>query len=225
MPQTIPLQANTPLRKALLAAGAAAGPLFTLGWIAAGIGRANYDPLRHPISSLAIGADGWTQTVNFIVTGLLMLAFAAGLRLTLRHKGGTTWGPILIGAIGLGLLGAGLFVTDPMNGYPPGTIALPLTYTVAGRLHRLFSALVFLGLPGACFVFARYFARARQSRWVTYSNITGVAFILLFVLTSVGFAQAGGLAGYAGLLQRLTLTVGWTWLTLLAAALWNTSDE
>ena len=36
--------------KALLACGAVAGPLFTVAWIVTGATRANYDPLRHPIS-------------------------------------------------------------------------------------------------------------------------------------------------------------------------------
>jgi hypothetical protein len=38
----------------------------------------------------------------------------------------------------------------------------------------------------------------------------------MFVVTSVAFAQVQGLADYAGLFQRTTLTIGWAWLTLLA---------
>ena len=38
-------------------------------------------------------------------------------------------------------------------------------------------------------------------------------------MTSAGFAQVQGLVDYAGLFQRITLTVGWAWLTLLAVAL------
>lgn len=104
--------------KVLLLCGAIAGPLFTIVWIVEGATRSNYDPLRHPISSLSIGEGGWTQAANFLVTGLLMLAFAFGLRRTLASRGGSTWGPLLIGVIALGFLGAGIFVTDPLNGYP-----------------------------------------------------------------------------------------------------------
>jgi hypothetical protein len=211
-----PLRTRDGLTKALLACGAAAGPVFTLAWWAAGATRADYDPLRHPISSLAIGEQGWTQTASFFVTGLLVLAFALGLR-RLGGPGGSKWAPRLIGLMGIGLLGAGLFVTDPMNGYPPGTPLLSFDVTLTGRLHRLFSAFVFLGLPGACFVFARLFNRRGKRGWALYSALTGAAFIGLFVATSAGFAQAAGLADSAGLLQRLTLTVGWAWTTLLAA--------
>lgn len=210
------MQREDRITRALLAAGALAGPLFTLVWLLEGASRAHYDPLRHPISSLAIGPRGWTQTLSFLVTGLLMLAYALGLRRRFRSLGGPAWGPWLLAVMAIGFLGAGLFVTDPMNGYPPGTPPLPLQYSVAGRLHRLFSAFVFLGLPAACFVLGRFFARRGQRGWAAYSRATGVAFLALFVVTSVGFAQIGGLEAYAGLLQRITLTVGWAWLTLVA---------
>jgi hypothetical protein len=202
--------------KALLACGAIAGPLFIVAWLVAGATRASYDPLRHPISSLAISEFGWTQTANFLVTGLLTLAFAFGLRSRLQPPGGSTWGPRLIGAIAIGLIGAGFFVTDPLNGYPPGTPNFSLEISLPGRLHRLFSAFVFLGLPIACFVFARLFTRQSQRGWAIYSVITGVAFIVMFVITSAGFAQVEGLVNYAGLFQRISLTIGWTWMTLLA---------
>jgi len=41
--------------KILLIAGAVAGPLFTIAWFLEGATRANYNPLRHPVSSLALG--------------------------------------------------------------------------------------------------------------------------------------------------------------------------
>jgi hypothetical protein len=127
--------------------------------------------------------------------------------------------------IGMGLIGAGLFVTDPMNGYPLGTPNLPVQYSLTGRLHRLFSAFVFLGLPIACFMFARFFAKHGEIIWALYSRATGIAFLLLFILTGLGFAQVDGLANFAGLLQRITLTVGFAWLTLLALYWLRVPDE
>lgn len=200
----------------LLVCGAIAGPVFTLAWLVAGASRPDYDPLRHPISSLSIGAFGWTQTANFLLTGLLTLAFAFGLRRALQSRNGPARAPLLIAVIAIGFLGAGIFVTDPMSGYPPGTPDLPLQYSLTGRLHRLFSALVFLGLPIACFVFARLFATWGRRSWALYSRLTGIAFVVMFIVTSVGFAGVAPLVDYAGLFQRLTLTIGWLWLTLLA---------
>jgi hypothetical protein len=211
--------------KMLLVSGAIAGPVFTVAWIVEGATRANYNPLRHPISSLSIGDLGWTQTASFMVTGLLTLAFALGLRRGLSSHGGSIWGPRLIGVIAIGLLGAGIFVTDPMNGYPLGTPDLPLHYSVPGRLHRLFSAFVFLALPTACFVFKRLFTRWGVRSWANYSAVTGLAFVVMFVVTSVGFAQVGGWGSHAGLFQRLTLSIGWAWITLIAVYMLKTPSQ
>ena len=54
----------------LLLLGAAAGPLFLVAATIQSLPRADYDLVRHPISSLAIGGHGWVQDTNFIVTGL-----------------------------------------------------------------------------------------------------------------------------------------------------------
>jgi hypothetical protein len=62
--------------------------------------------LRHPVSSLALSDFGWMHIANFIVVGLLMLAFAIGLRRALRPVGGSTWGSLLVGSYAIGLLGA-----------------------------------------------------------------------------------------------------------------------
>ena len=202
--------------KTLLLCGAIAGPLFVAAFLIEGATRASYDPLRHPVSSLAFGDSGWTQRTNFLITGLLTLAFAVGLRRALRTLGGSTWGPLLVGAYAIGLLGAGIFVADPMNGYPPGTPDKRLIYSVHGVLHDLFSTLVFLGLPVACFVFGRWFAARGERGWAIYSAVTAVVFLGAFILSSAGFAQAEGLVDLAGLFQRVTLIAGLGWLTLLA---------
>ena len=72
------------MTKALLACGAIVGPLFVVGFLFIGATRANYDPLRHPVSSLALGDYGWVQSANFVVAGLLTLALSVGLRRALR---------------------------------------------------------------------------------------------------------------------------------------------
>ena len=53
--------------------------MFVTGFLAEGAARDGYRPLRHPVSSLALGPGGWVQAANFAVTGILILAAAAGL--------------------------------------------------------------------------------------------------------------------------------------------------
>jgi Protein of unknown function (DUF998) len=168
------LSRNTAITKALLVCGVVAGPLFTAAWIVEGATRINYDPLRYPISSLSIGDGGWMQIATFIFTGLLILALAIGLRHALRSSG-SVWGPALVGLAGIGLIGAGIFVADPLNGYPPGTPLIPTERTTHGILHDLFGIPFFLGLPITGFVFARLFARRGKRGWAAYSAISGFA--------------------------------------------------
>jgi len=222
--QSVP-SINEARTRLLLICGAMAGPLFTLIWFITGLARANYHPMRHPISSLSIGEFGWTQVASFTTTGLLSLALAFGLRSALAARGGSKWAVIWIAAVGIGLIGAGLFVADPMNGYPLGTPPLLMQPTVVGRLHRLFSALVFFGLPGAGFTLARLFARHGEHTWAIYSRYSAIAFLAMFVLTSVGFAQVEPFVNYAGLLQRITLLIGFAWMTFLPLHLLNSPSK
>jgi hypothetical protein len=213
-----------PRTKVLLACGVIAGPLFVIAFLVEGATRADYDPLRHPVSSLALGEYGWVQSTNFVVTGLLTLAFAWGLRLALWSGKGSTWGPLLVGVWAIGLLGAGVFVTDPVSGYPPGTPDV-VPYTWHGALHDLFSGPAFVALSAACFVFGRRFAARGERGWAIYSAASGLVFAVGFVLASAGFGQAEGLVDVAGLLQRAAVTVGFGWLTLLAVHLLSPSPE
>jgi hypothetical protein len=202
--------------KRLLVCGAIAGPLFTITLLAQGATRAHFDPMRHPGSSLALGRLGWIQEVNFITAGLLTLAFAIGLRRALRPGRGSTWAPLLVGWWGIGLIGAGIFVTDPVNGYPPGTPNVVEHPTVHGALHDLFSVPGFVALVVACFVLTRRFAGRGQRGWAVYSATTGVVFATAFILASMAFSQAASLVDYGGLLQRIAIIAGWAWLTALA---------
>jgi hypothetical protein len=109
----------------LLRCGTWAGPVFSATFLAEGAVREDYRPLRHPVSSLALGPRGWVQTANFALTGALCLAGAAGLRLAGDRMAGSRPGSALVAAAGVGLIGSAAFPTDPIGGYPPGTPDVP----------------------------------------------------------------------------------------------------
>ena len=197
----------------LLGCGAVAGPLFVVAFLAEGAMRPGYDPVRVPVSSLALGTDGWMQVANFILTGALMLGYAQGLR---RKESmlptGSRWGPRLVAVLAVGLIGAGVFVTDPVNGYMPEPV--PAT-SVHGGLHVLFSLFVFVPLAVAGVVFGRRFGRTNERGWAVYSVATGG---LVAAGLAVFWAAGSGTAlePLTGLVQRLTIAVGWGWLSALA---------
>ena len=113
-------------------------------------------------------------------------------------------------------MGAGVFTTDPVSGYPVGTPAIRLSPTASGALHDQLSLLGFVALTAACLVFGYGFARQGKRVWAFYSILTGVLFPVGIVLASIAFSQNESLVAFGGLIQRITITIGWTWLTLLA---------
>jgi hypothetical protein len=195
-------------RRALLACAAAAGPLYVASGLAQALTRAGFDLTRHPLSLLSNGALGWIHITTFLVTGLLTIAGAAGLR---GHLG-SRWAPRLVALYGIGLIGAGAFVADPMDGFPVGAPpGPPEAVTWHGMLHFMTGGVGFIGLIGACLVFARRFARAGRRGWAVYSAVTGVLFTAAFVGIASGSATA-----VLNVAFGVAVVLGWTWLTAVA---------
>ncbi|MQA02001.1 MAG: DUF998 domain-containing protein [Streptosporangiales bacterium] len=203
--------------RALLWCGVVGPVVFVAGFLVLGATRRDYSPVRHSVSSLQLGEWGWLQTANFVLAGLLTVAFAVGLRFALRRYGAGIWAPLIVGLVGVGLVGAGVFATDPISGYPPGTPLDPPP-TLEGTLHNAFSTPVFLGLPIACCIVAYRFGKHGHRRWVCYSLATAVVFLLGFIAACLAFAQQPIFAPYGGLFQRATIMIGLAWVFALAVA-------
>lgn len=136
--------------------------------------REGFDIRRHPLSLLSNGGLGWIQVTNFVVAGLMVTACAVGMRRVLRPGPAGTWGPLLVGGYGLGLVASGIFRPDPADGFPPGTPpGLPEAVSLHGLLHFASGGVAFLALIAACFVFARRFGKLGERGWAVYSAMTG----------------------------------------------------
>src|SRR5438094_8937570 len=109
----------------LLTCGVVAGPLFVGVVLIQALTRSGFDLTRHPLSLLSLGDLGWIQISNFVVTGVLSIACAIGMRRALRGGRAATWGRILVGTWGVGLVAAGDFRAEPAACLTPG--ALPGT--------------------------------------------------------------------------------------------------
>ena len=195
----------------LLWAGVVGPPLFVVVLLIEGATRPGYSAWRTFASLLSLGDLGWIQIANFIVCGVLALCFAIGLRQVLHTGKGATWGPILLGLWGLLLIIAGIFVTDPGQGYPVG-VAPPVPPTGHGIIHSLAGLAIFIVLPINAFVMSRRFVS--DPTWRGWTLITG-----LILVVSVFFAQLPGDHAVAGLLQRVGIIAGWLWVSLFAIAL------
>jgi hypothetical protein len=196
-------------------AGVLAGPLFLAIALLEGV-RGGYDPVRMPISLLALGSDGWTQTANFLIAGGLYLAFAIAL-LSSTRVGSSSSRPmaIVLAVVALGLLGAGIFPTDPGLGYPPRDVG-PSGGTIHGSLHDLCSLAVFGGLPIVAWLDARWCAMRGDRRSAAVSTLAAVVLAIGFVALLAGFNGVAEIGRVAGLVQRAWLVVGFGWLSLVA---------
>jgi hypothetical protein len=201
----------------LLRCGVAAGPVFVAVFLLEGGVRDGYRPLRHPVSSLALGPRGWIQAGNFAVAGTLVLAGAAGLARADDRAASSRAAPALTGAAGAGLIGSAVFPTDPVSGYPPGTADALTQPSRAGTAHNLAAVPVFLGLPAAALACGWRAWQAGQHRFGLYSAGTAVTMLAAMALAGAGFGQSPRLASLGGLFQRASIITGFAWLTALSA--------
>jgi hypothetical protein len=197
--------------RTLLACGVAAGPLFIVVALVQMVARDGFDPARHPLSLLSNGDLGWVQITNFVLAGLLFLAGAVGMRPILRSGPGGTWGPRLIGALGVALVWGGVFVADPAQGFPPGTPpGVPDQLSWHSTLHTVAPVIGYWAPVVACFVLARRFRQAGQRGWAAYCTVTG---LVSPVLALAAFPAADFRLLFAG------GVLVWGWASVLAARL------
>ncbi|HEX8730000.1 MAG TPA: DUF998 domain-containing protein [Ktedonobacterales bacterium] len=212
----------SPATRILIACGAIGPVLFIVAFILEGATRPGYSAWHNFVSDLSESSLGWMQIANFLVCGALVFCFALGLRQVISSGKGVVWGPLLLGAFGLSLIVAGVFVTDPSLGYyPPGSPAG--LQTLHGTIHGTTAPVVFGLLTAAIFVFARRFASDPAWRgWAVYSIITGIVCAISFIacLAVAVLDEHGVLANApSGLLERIAIISGWGWIALLAIRL------
>lgn len=210
----------------LILAGGVVGPIFfIIVFLIEGATRPGYSAWRNYVSQLSTGENGWMQVANFIVCGLLIFGFAIALWRIFRGGRGWPWGSALLAVVGLGLIVAGVFVTDPALGYPPGSGARldQRPQTVHGAIHGVAGLIVFSALAAACFVLSRRFASDPDWKgWAAYSVIAGTLVALGFIAsTAASVLDERGVMPNAptGLIQRIAIIAGFTWIALLALRL------
>jgi Protein of unknown function (DUF998) len=202
--------------KSLLGYGAVAGPFYVTVSLAQALTRDGFDLRRHAWSLLSNGSLGWIQITNFVLTGLMVVAFAVGLSRALTTGRGSTWAPRLIGAFGVSLVGAGAFRADPGAGFPAGT---PATTSISwhGMLHFMVGGAGFLCLIAACLLLGSHFARSGEKGWAAFSRVTGVVFLAAFA----GIASGSGTP--AIILSFVTaIVLVWTWMACTAVKIYRT---
>jgi hypothetical protein len=125
--------------------------------------------------------------------------------------------PTLVAAAGIGLIGSGVFVTDPMGGFPPAirgekgpddaAFAEPAP-TREGMLHNVCAVPIFAGIPLAGLVSAVAAARSSDYPWACYSVLSSLVMTGSFVLMGRTFGGVPRFAGKGGIFQRASIASG-----------------
>lgn len=176
------------------------GPvLFTLTWVAQELARIEeFSPIEEPISALEAGPNGWIQQVNFVVLGVLSMAFAAGMYQALH--------PSRLGVLGSSLL----FISGVANVlagavFPLREDAAGVTYDPGG--HQATGFVFFTSSALALVVIS--FALAQQPAWRSLAMPVRVAGILMLLSIPVMgifvIPDDAPLHEWAGLAQRVVV--------------------
>jgi hypothetical membrane protein len=207
-------RAGAPFRFVALC-GMTAPVLMLVLWTVASLMRPGYDQLSQYGSELGIGPNAIIMNTNFVVTGLLVIAFATGLFASIRRVRWIQIGSILLGVFGAGEVAGGFFPCDP---------GCPITaHSISQIAHNVDAVVAFVAIALAPFLFS--LGLNRDGPWLgyrSYSLATGLVAIGLFSIFS---AASLGYLGYVGLFQRLFLAVTFLWIEVVAIRLFRTSDR
>src|SRR5215210_5391507 len=101
----------------VLATAGIVGPIiFVLIVIVQSLLHPDYSQVKLPISALAAWPGGWVQDANFVLFGLLTILFAIGLHLGVGRNRAAVIGPGLLMLSGVGLIIAGFFPWQSVDG-------------------------------------------------------------------------------------------------------------
>ncbi|QVQ50022.1 DUF998 domain-containing protein [Spiractinospora alimapuensis] len=202
----------------LLACGLLA-PLFVVVILVEGALRPDYASAHRFGSELALGERGWVQIANFVVTGMLVLAFSAGVRRTLAGGRAGVVAPVLGVIFGLCLIVGGVFVTDPKPGYPAGSTGVSEP-SLAGTIHDANPIPFYLSLIALVVVMAWRFAKDGGPRpLVWYCVASAVLIPVTFALSAGQFDMATQSGQFHGLWQRVNLALSLGWIGVVAGYL------
>ena len=120
------LTQRTNLQTALLCSGVIGAVLFTTVYFCFGVISPNYYMIRESISRLQLQPYGWIQSLNYVVSGVLICAFAIALRKELASGFGSTLIPFFHLVTGLGAIVMGVCLHPQVQLYTGGIIFLSL---------------------------------------------------------------------------------------------------
>lgn len=171
---------------------------FVLTFLVLGAIAPGYESLRETISALEFTTLGSLQRINFLVFGLLLMAFAVALRRELDGGRGAVLIPVFQFLSGVGVVGDAIFIYEP--------------------LHLVCDLIAFNAALLVLFLFAwRFSGDSRWKGWTALSVLT--ALLMMAFLALFGLANHRG--GPAGAFEKLASLTRTCWSVLLVAKIYS----
>jgi hypothetical membrane protein len=189
-----------------------AGPVaFTAAWAVGSLLQTGHSATEVQISGLAApdARDPWIMITGFVVLGGCAAVFGTALHRELGGSGRAGAGPRLIQAAGLLTVAAGLLRRDQM------LLTAPAHESWHNHAHDVVSAVIYVTLIAAPLLLARRFRgdpRWSALRWPLVGASLATAAVLVVFFT-------GAFPSWAGLLQRIGVTVPLAAVCVVAARL------
>lgn len=209
----IPFLKRCNIHTALAVAGIIGPVMLTFGDLSSGLASPGYSIIQDSISSLALEPIGWLQTIGFLLLGLLLEGFAAGLLFNMKNAKWFYLGITIFVFFGFAMLMIGAFHTDPAG-------TTDAARTLEGRIHGFSASASFLLFPIAVLCFLP--SIKRDPRWqhlYRYSHITFIIGAVLVVL--VKFLPDDNFL--FGLFERLLVLNAIVWVEVAAINIFSIS--
>jgi len=178
------------------------GPIVVIvGDLAASLSIPGYSPVRDSVSSLALTGIGWLQSICFLVMGLLLEIFVAGLFFNIRRARGFHAGIVLLALCGFVLLLIATFHMDHSEAPP-----------IDGMIHTIASYGLGLLFPIAILSLAPSLKNTPNWKNIfVYTLIAGV--LALALIMGALFAEQ---RGWFGLYERIIILNALVWVEVVA---------
>ncbi len=184
-----------------LTVGVGGTVLFLVIYLIEGATRPGYNAWQQTISALSFGPTGWIQRANFMLCGLSVIWLAFVWRRILQGGVGARSYPIVHSIEGLGLIGVGIFIQDP--------------------LHTACLIVIVYAMSISLFVIAwRFWHTPHWRGWAVFSVACGLWPQVLMPVFGVALNAHTALSPYAGLFERLATSPDIVWGVLVFLPLW-----
>jgi hypothetical membrane protein len=197
----------------LLAVGGVIAPILYVTFVVvAALSYPGYSHVTQFMSQLGVGPSAAIMNTNSVVTGLLILALAFGLHLSINDGKGSKLGPILLGVSGIAFALAGI---------------LPCTESTctASDVHNSIVAPIALiaGALASLIISRRMKTDARWRSYASYALFTGI--VLAVIMPVYAATEYTILKPWVGIAQRILIGVLFLWIEVMGLRLLHLSSQ